>query len=213
MKKRIETNTGVYEYDEVELYLGKKLIVPDIAKENLKDFKFVMDKHRIRYGLMYGSLLGAVRDGGFIPWDEDVDIFVLEEDREKVINALFDFEAIGLKVAREEYNAQLISVIRNEEYIDMYFFKRTFNGKRRSCDYAVSAHHLENQETLEFLGMDFFIPHDAKKLLTTLYGNDWHIPKKGVKPGNATVDKKIKIFVKKTFPRFHKSMRSILGRK
>lgn len=42
--------------------------------EILIDFDRVCRKHDIKYWLSSGTLLGAVRHGGFIPWDDDLDV-------------------------------------------------------------------------------------------------------------------------------------------
>ncbi|MEI7667389.1 MAG: LicD family protein [Erysipelotrichaceae bacterium] len=45
-------------------------------------------KHNIHYGLIAGSALGMVNYGGFIPWDDDIDMCVLREDWTKFIEVL-----------------------------------------------------------------------------------------------------------------------------
>ncbi len=48
----------------------------------LKKIIDICDKVGVNYYLAYGSLIGAVRHGGFIPWDDDLDIVMLRPDYE-----------------------------------------------------------------------------------------------------------------------------------
>lgn len=58
------------------------------ALDTLNEFHRVCEKYGIIYQLMYGSLLGAIRDDGQIPWDYDVDVFVSYSDKNRLIEAL-----------------------------------------------------------------------------------------------------------------------------
>jgi len=214
MKQEINTDNGIYSFEEVELFLGRKILNPEHCKNNLLDYKKVMDKHEIRYGLMFGTLLGAIREGGFIPWDEDVDVFSLEEDRKKMLNALFDFEEYGFKVARYRENKKghfLLSLIRDDDYIDTYFYKKNLN-QRVYGDNGIAAKYLNDTETIDLFDEKFPVPINPKEVLTILYGENWHIPDKEGKPINYTRERKIKDFFIENFSSTYKFTKMILGK-
>lgn len=74
------------DYIEYEPAVLKKLQA--VEKEMLNDFVFACDKYGIDYFGVGGTAIGAVRHGGMIPWDDDIDIGYRRRDESKIINAV-----------------------------------------------------------------------------------------------------------------------------
>ncbi len=86
----------------------------DIFEEVIK----VLDKHNLTYSLVAGTLLGAIRHKGFIPWDDDLDIIMPREDFEK-------FREIANKELPENLFFQ--DYTTDEEYPSIYAKVRNSN--------------------------------------------------------------------------------------
>lgn len=199
---KIETSLGTYNYEVVHIANGIKKIDRNKAKENLLLFKKCMEQSSIPFGLIYGTLLGAVREGNFIAHDEDTDVFILKEYEQKLLNALFYFRSNGFEVGR--YNGKLISLIRQGEYIDVYFFEKKNKKTRASEGYVIPAHYLENIITYPLFGTEFPVPYKTEQLLVHLYGKDWQIPKVNTPASNYGLYLSIRFFIFKHFkPLFH----------
>ncbi|MBQ2727162.1 MAG: LicD family protein [Clostridia bacterium] len=77
----------------------------EIEFDILKVFDAFCKENNIRYFFAYGTLLGAIRYKGFIPWDDDVDVLVPREDYDRMLTLFRD---------SEKY--QMFSLERTPEY-------------------------------------------------------------------------------------------------
>lgn len=50
----------------------------------LEEFDRVCEENNLKYSLAYGTLIGTIRHKGFIPWDDDIDVFMPREDFNKL---------------------------------------------------------------------------------------------------------------------------------
>jgi hypothetical protein len=202
MMQTIHTKNGDYHFEPVNLYHGRKKINKYISRENLLAVRNILLRSDIRWGLIFGTLLGAIRENDFIEHDEDTDIYILEEDREKLIGIIFEFREYGFDVARHEKS--LLSIIRKNEYIDFYFFKKVLFG-RRSAVYFVPKIHFSSEASVPLFQLDFPTVYKPIEYLDYTYGEDWRVPKV-----NSHAEKKPVLWVavvKKAFPTFYNMYR------
>ncbi len=75
----------------------------------LKTVSEICDENKIDFYLIEGSLLGAVRHGGFIPWDDDVDIGMPRQDYERFLSIIADKLPSHLSLKSYKYDSDFHS--------------------------------------------------------------------------------------------------------
>lgn len=107
----------------------------------LCEFDRLCRKIGVTYYLFAGSLLGAVRHHGFIPWDDDLDIIMLRRDYQRFLSEAPQF------INSEKFYIQQ----ENTEHWPMYFSKLRLNGT--AC---LEKYHPKDNRTHQGVYIDVF---------------------------------------------------------
>ncbi len=84
-RNSLDIETIKYNFRKINVDEHKK-----IAYDILVEFSKFCDNNNLKYFLAYGTLIGAVRHNGFIPWDDDIDVQMPRKDYNKLIKIFND---------------------------------------------------------------------------------------------------------------------------
>ncbi len=174
-----------------------ELIYPesqDILKcyQTLYDITKLFDKHNIEYYIDGGTLLGAVRHKGMIPWDDDLDVEVLQKDESKLTSNSFkqSLKKSGYNIHsyRLGYKIYKIDGKSIENYKWKYPFLDIFISKiEDNRTKLVLSNKNNNWDNCHFLKDELYPlkkykfgkfqvtgPNDPYGYLNKCYGKDWN---------------------------------------
>lgn len=85
-----------------------------IELDMLKVFHSICIENKLRYYAVGGTLLGAVRHKGFIPWDDDIDLAMPRSDFEKFIEIAHEVLPANLGLYRSKLNLNTLQLVNNK---------------------------------------------------------------------------------------------------
>ncbi|MCL2597335.1 MAG: LicD family protein [Paludibacter sp.] len=119
---------------EFSCLYGKDVLqkLQDRLLEMYVEIAKIFDENNIGYFINYGTLLGALRHDGFIPWDDDLDICVMKEDYKR-----------GLQLLRKNLSEQFYVIDdKTDNYV--YRWAKVMDKYSKATDYCPFNNKVEN---------------------------------------------------------------------
>lgn len=182
-----------------------KAIITPIRRRRLRRYGFrilgelneVFKSNHVEYYLAFGTLLGIIREGGFIAHDDDMDLLVNSQDTKDVKKVVAMILERGFKFKHVLVASGKILYYTFEKYgvsVDFWCFDRlSDNGglyfylvyanddaqskNANQCRwYRIKQPNIPLGREIEKAGMRFMVPDNSTEMLEAFYGKGWRTP-------------------------------------
>lgn len=141
----------------------------------LKRATDVLNKHSVAHWAIGGTLLGQLRNGGIIPWDDDIDLGVLDAN----LLAELPWKEYGLQFKKHYFVPHLWRITDMDEskgeFIDIFTFTRDEYGA-----YVINSSSFDDHidllfplKTMPYHHMQLNVPNDPELYLDKKFGSTW----------------------------------------
>jgi hypothetical protein len=165
----------VHDLHRIRLPFTRRFVWPlnqRVIASHLVELREVFGEHGVTFWLRDGSALGAYRERGIIPHDDDIDIGVWWSDLAGVSRVVASLERRGFVVYRRVEG--LFALFKDWETVEICV--SGLPGEK-SAYLAKLEEFFSELQGIELWGGDFLIPRRIERYLEFCYGPDWRVPK------------------------------------
>lgn len=156
--------------------ISEKPTLPLAIYQLVSDFQMVLDHFNIAGFFCGGTLLGAVRHGGMIPWDDDADCYVLEDDFERLIDLLPIFSNLGYTFNQFTKGWNGLQIRCREGYLDIFMLclhGRLYKPRSTWMKLALTKNQIFPLKKIFFGSVKINAPRDIQSCLDQDVGPNW----------------------------------------